>query len=376
MQMKHHQAMIRVEENGPGILLLELSGRLDSATTGEMWRKATQALSRFSPNHVIVDTSGVDYCDISGAGLFLEIRRRQQENGGTSEVRGLREEFRQLLDLFDPSKIRLQPTEKRVPVTEEVGRGAYNVWKDIRELITFLGRLSVSMVGALKDPGAVRWRDAFNAAEKAGANAMPIVALVSFLVGMIMAFQSSIPMRQFGAQIYVANLVGLSMLRELGPLMTSLILAGRTGSAFAAELGTMKVREEIDALVTLGLDPVRFLVVTRVMAVSLMTPLLAVFADLLGVVGGAVVMVSTGISLKTYYYQTLYALTYGDLLGGLFKSFFFGLIVAGVGCARGLQTGTGPAAVGASTTSAVVTGIVLIIVADGVFAMIYYSLGI
>jgi len=162
----------------------------------------------------------------------------------------------------------------------------------------------------------------------------------------------------------------------MGPLITAIILAGRSGSAFAAELGTMKVREEIDALTTMGLEPVRFLVVPRVLAAVTMTPLLAMFANLFGLIGGAVVMRSLGFSLVTYVNQILSAVTVGDLLGGLFKSLVYGIVVAGIGCLRGLQTTTGASAVGQSTTSAVVSGIVLIAIVDGGFAVVFYALGL
>jgi phospholipid/cholesterol/gamma-HCH transport system permease protein len=375
-EKEHSQVSIDAEEARPGVLLLKVSGRLDATTTGGTWRYAMLAIGRSSPEHVVVEAAGVQYCDISGIGFFMEIGRRQRLRNGTVEIKGLRTEFRQLLDLFDPEKIETKRPESRVNVTERLGASANGAWQDIEGLIAFLGELCDALVVAAKHPRSVRWKDGLRAAEKHGVDALPIVALVSFLVGLIMAFQSAIPMRQFGAQIYVANLVALSMLRELGPLMTAIILAGRTGSAFAAELGTMKVREEIDALITMGLEPVRFLVVTRLIAGLFMTPLLTVFADLLGMVGGGVVILSLGFSLETYYYQIVGAVTYIDFLGGLAKSFAFGLIVAGIGCARGLQTGVGAAAVGESTTKAVVTGIILIIVADGTFAVVYYYLGI
>jgi phospholipid/cholesterol/gamma-HCH transport system permease protein len=222
----------------------------------------------------------------------------------------------------------------------------------------------------------VRWKDAFLVAETAGVNALPVIALIGFLMGLIMAFQAAIPMRQFGAVIYVANLVGLSMVRELGPLMTAIVLAGRSGSAFAAELGTMKVNEEIDALITMGLDPVQFLVVTRIFAAVIMTPLLTLFADFIGVMGGSIVLLSMGYSIDTYLRQIFSMVTYVDLLGGLFKSIVFGVLVANIGCLRGLQTEMGASAVGDSTTRAVVGGIVLIVVTDGIFSVIYYYLGI
>jgi phospholipid/cholesterol/gamma-HCH transport system permease protein len=202
------------------------------------------------------------------------------------------------------------------------------------------------------------------------------VALIAFLMGLIMAFQAASPLRQFGAELFIANLIGLSVLRELGPLMTAIVVAGRSGSAFAAELGTMKVREEIDALKTMGLDPVRFLIVPRVVAAVCMTPLLTIFADLVGLMGGSVVMLSLGFPLITYFHQVQYAVSYGSLVGGLVKAFVFGILVAGIGCLRGLQARTGATAVGESTTSAVVSGIILIAITDGIFSVIYYYLGV
>jgi phospholipid/cholesterol/gamma-HCH transport system permease protein len=191
-----------------------------------------------------------------------------------------------------------------------------------------------------------------------------------------MSFQAAIPLRQFGADILVADLIALSMLRELGPLMTAIILAGRTGSAFAAELGTMKINEEVDALKTMGLDPVRFLVVSRVVAAVAVTPLLTLFANLMGLVGGAVVLMSLGYPLVAYVREAQAAVGFHDFAGGMVKSFVYGVLVAAIGCLRGLQTSLGASAVGRSTTRAVVSGIVLIALADGVFAVVYYFLDI
>lgn len=192
----------------------------------------------------------------------------------------------------------------------------------------------------------MRWKDAFLVAGTAGVNALPIVGLISFLVGPIIAFQAAIPMKQSGAEIFVADLIATAMLRELGPLVTAIVLAGRSGLAFAAEIGTMKINEEINALTTMGLDPVRFLVVTRVIAAVLMTPLLSVFANLMGLVGGAIVVLSLGYPLVTYVNQVPGAADFVDLIGGLSKAFVFGLIAAGIGCLRGLQTKTRASAAG------------------------------
>jgi phospholipid/cholesterol/gamma-HCH transport system permease protein len=371
-------ASVHADLSKEGIVTLAISGRLDSMTTGKVWRETIEILKRSSARLIVVDASKIDYCDGSGIGLLLDVRRRQQRTGGKVEIRGLQEEFQRLLDAFDPSEFKAPEEErsKAGDLPEEIGRATVTVWEDTRALISFVGELCVALMYGISRPRQVRWKDVLLVAETAGVNALPIIALTSFLIGLIMAFQAAIPMRQFGAEIFVANLIGLSMLRELGPLMTAIILAGRSGSAFAAELGTMKVNEEIDALTTMGLDPVRFLVVSRVIAAVLMTPLLTVFANLLGVMGGSVVLLSLGFPLITYFNQLLTAVTYGDLLGGLLKSFVFGILVAGIGCLRGIQTGTGASAVGESTTRAVVSGIVIIVVTDGIFSVVYFYLGI
>jgi phospholipid/cholesterol/gamma-HCH transport system permease protein len=362
----------------PGVLGVKIIGRLDSMSTGNIWRETKLEIDRTSPKRVIVDASGIEYCDGSGIGYLFGLRHRQQKGGGDLEIRGLQAEFQQLLDLFDPSEFEeiqaIKP--KSIGFAEKIGRATCQICEHAYALIEFLGEAGAALVQALLNPRQVRWKDAFLVAETAGVNALPVIGLVGFLMGLIMAFQAAIPMRQFGAEIYVANLVGLSMVRELGPLMTAVVLAGRSGSSFAAELGTMKINEEIDALITMGLDPVQFLVVTRVLAAVIMTPLLTLFADLIGVMGGSIVLLSMGYSLSSYFNQMVSMVDYMDLLGGLFKSIVFGFMVAGIGCLRGLQTEIGASAVGDSTTRAVVGGIVLIVVADGIFSVVYYYLGI
>jgi phospholipid/cholesterol/gamma-HCH transport system permease protein len=203
------------------------------------------------------------------------------------------------------------------------------------------------------------------------------VGLISFLVGVILAFVSAVQLKQFGAQIYVANLVGVAMTREMGALMSAILMAGRTGAAFAAELGTMKVTQELDAFTTAGFAIPEFLVLPRVMALVLMMPLLCLYADLLGILGGAAIGVGVlDLSWTMYIGQTIHAIRLGDTIGGLFKSAVYGGLIAGAGCLRGLQAGSSATAVGKAATSAVVTSLVAIIVACGVFAVLFYVLGI
>ena len=232
------------------------------------------------------------------------------------------------------------------------------------------------LLRALRHPREIRFRDAVAVADAAGLGATPIMVGVGFLLGLILAFQGAIPMQRFAAEIFVADLIGLSMLRELGPLMASVLLTARSGSAFAAEIGTMKVNEEIDALSTMGIEPVRFLVIPRVLAAVAVVPALATLTSLAGLVGGGVVYLSLGFPAVTYMNRIVDMVSGTDVLGGLVKAMVFGVIVAAIGCLRGLQTGKGAQAVGASTTSSVVSGIVAIAIADGIFAVVFYVLGI
>ena len=376
--MIENAVTLKTEVSKDGVTTIAISGRLDSTSTGSIWENAIEALSPASSKRVVVDASGIDYCDGTGVGLLMDLHRHQRMTGGDFKIKGLRAEFQKLVDQFDPADFKKSHIEKpqKAKLTEEVGRATFTVWGNIHTQISFLGELIVALIYAAGNPRQVRWKDAFLIAETAGVNALPIIALISFLIGLIMAFQAAIPMREFGAEIYVADLIALSVLRELGPLMTAIIMAGRTSSAFAAELGTMKVNEEVDALTTMGLDPVRFLVVTRVLATLVMMPLLTIFANLFGVMGGSVVLVSMGYPLITYFDRIMLAADYVDLSGGLLKSLAFALLVSGIGCLRGLKTTTGASAVGDSTTRAVVSVIILIVITDGIFSVVYFYLGI
>ncbi|WP_243359114.1 ABC transporter permease [Fundidesulfovibrio terrae] len=359
----------------PAGLALGVSGRLDAAGVAAIWDRAVRLAVSPGPT-LTVDASGVGYCDVAGLALLLELRRRAESAGAGFALTGLNERFRSLYEQFTPQDLSPPASELVKPsLPEEVGRKASILIEDIIALVGFVGEFSMALARAAANPRRVRWADAVHVAETAGANAFPIIVLIGFLMGLIMAFQSAMPLKQFGAEIFVANLLGLSMLRELGPLVTAIILAGRSGSAFAAEIGTMTVNEEINALVTMGLDPVRFLVVTRVLAAMAMTPLLTIFFNLAGLVGGALVMLSLGYPLVAYVNQVHMSVTLGDFMGGLFKAMVFSLLVCAIGCQRGLRTRGGASSVGQSTTSAVVSGIILIAVADGVFAVVFYVMG-
>lgn len=350
----------------PGRRRIRFSGRMDAARVGPAWQAALEAAGSGST----VDVSGVEYCDASGVALLWELQRKG------ALVSGQNAETDRLLALFTETEKRQAPEVRRPesPVAL-LGRTAVELAADFREQITFLGRMAVTYAVMLRHPGTMRWGDMWLTFEKAGVQALVVVSLISFLTGLIMAFQAAPPLEQFGVDLFVVNLVALAMLRELGPIMTAIVLAGRSGSAFAAEIGTMKVNEEINALTTMGLDPVRFLAAPRVLAGILLTPVLTIYSDLMGVAGGLFVMLLRGFPPVTLWRQLTGAVEVNDVMAGIIKAFVFGALVAGIGCLRGLQTRSGATAVGVSTTRSVVSGIFYIVVVDAVFAVVYYAIG-
>jgi phospholipid/cholesterol/gamma-HCH transport system permease protein len=242
--------------------------------------------------------------------------------------------------------------------------------------LAFLGEALVAMLRLPVRRRMVRLADIAHLTDQAGLRALPLAGLLGYLMGLILAFQSAVPMRRFGADLFVADLVAIALLRELGPLLAAVILAGRTGSAQAAELGTMKVYEELDALATMGLDPMTMLVLPRLAAAMLSMPALVLVLDVAGLAGMTTVMLTFGFPPAMVATRVVGAVTSGDLLGGLFRAVCFGAAIAAIGCQAGLATGTGPRAVGLAATRAVVGGIVVTIVLDGVFALLIYRLGL
>ena len=374
MSVQDNSVDLRVETGSEG-LTIHLKGRLDSRTTGSVWRRVQDALR--TPADLVLDASGIRYCDISGVGVFVDLRHRQQTAGRSFRIQGLAEEFQRLLDQFDRVDPRAlgEPPKPKLPLPERVGRATIDVWEDFRDLVAFVGELVANLGSVLTRRQRIRWADTLQIAESAGLRALPIITLMGLVLGLIIAFQGAVPLRRYGGEVLVADMVVLAMFREMGPLFTAIMLAARSASAFAAELGTMKVNEEIDALKTMGLQPVSFLAVPRVLAGVFVTPLLTLYMNLCGLIGGGVVFVGLGLAPETYLERIVLRGSAGDLMGGLFRSLIFGIIVAGIGCMQGLQTGTGARAVGESTTRAVVSSIILIIIADGLISVVFFFLG-
>jgi len=292
-------------------------------------------------------------------------------------LQGLDPRYQPLLNEFDPIKNLFPvPVVKSKPnFLVSTGMATQNLLGDLKGLITFAGHLSSDLFWSVRHIRQVRWGDFVNAAVEAGIAALPIVGLVSFLIGVILSFQAAIGMKQFGAVFFVGPLAALGIVREMGPLITAILLAGRSSAAFAAEIGTMTVNSEVDALVSGGLSPMRFLVVPRVLAGILVAPVLTLYADIVSIVASMFTMQIYGIPFINFYNGMLSAVSVEDILSGLVKATMFGVVVSAMGCLRGMQTGTGAAAVGISATRAVVSSIVMIVIVDGIFAVISYKTG-
>jgi phospholipid/cholesterol/gamma-HCH transport system permease protein len=346
-----------------------LEGRITAHTAAPIWQSCIDTLARNPNQPVVVDASRLEYVDNVGLALLFDLTRRERPPGAAIELRELAPNLAALVGRFDPQQF-ASPTRlpRHVGTLEHVGRATAHQVAYIKELAGFVATCARALWRA-GSPRLSKWRDVLDVATEMGANAVPIVLLMGFLMGVIIAFEVGLVARQFGAVIFVVNGVGVAMLRELGALMTAIVLAGRTGAAFAAQIGTQKVNEELNAIATFGLDPIEFLVLPRLLAAILVVPLLAGLADIVGIFGGALVMTTFDVSFLQFCSQLLGAVSAGDLILGIVKAAVFGLTIATVGCYRGLETGAGAASVGLSATSAVVTSIVLVVVIDGLFAV-------
>jgi phospholipid/cholesterol/gamma-HCH transport system permease protein len=359
-------------------LRLVVKGNLDAESAGRLWRPVLRKVGRSHAKTLEIDAGQMESCDAAGIALLLELKSRQQAGKRTFRIDGLRSELAELMELFDPGPpaAPMRPTPAPIRLVEGAGEMMIDSVHTFHAQVSFVGELLAKSLTALVRPGRFRWGDTLLIVEKAGADGVGITSLLGFLIGLILAFQSAVAMGNFGAEIYTADLVTIVLFRELGPLITGFVLASRTSSAFAAELGTMKVNEEIDALTTMGIDPVHFLVFPRLIAGIVAMPLLTLFNIAFGLIGCALVMVLIGFTPTIVIEEIHAAADVTDLIGGMAKTFVFGALIAGIGCRRGLETGAGASAVGESTTRAVVASIVAIVVADGIFAVVYFFLGI
>jgi len=375
---QNDERQTRVEAEVPagqsGHVTVRLRGNLDVHSTGRLWRELESRLRPLNVAALEVDATQLNIRGGGGLALLRYLKAGGFTPAAKVDVRGLSEELNHVLGFVGKEDLEAYEAHtRRLPsLPEEIGISVRACARDLREQVAFLGKMAAELAATLFHPDRLRWPEIKRLCIAAGANALPIVSLLSFLIGLIIAFESAEPLAQFGAQIFIADTVAFAAIRELGPMMTAIMLAGRSGAAFAAEIGTMKVNEELAALATMGLDPIRFLALQRIAAGILLTPLLTVYTMFTGILGGTLVMVSLGFSLPVVYHQMATRVGLTDLGIGLGKSLVFGAIFSGVGCLRGFQTGQGPISVGLSATRAVVSSIFLIILADTVFAAVSF----
>ena len=373
------QAEISLKQQEDRKLLVVLSGswRLASSLPS-----ADELKKQIDPNQVqriAFDTDELKDWDSGLLTFLIEVNQFCFQNRIRLEPEGLPEGGRRLLKLAAavPEREGARKKARKEVFLDFIGVKTIAFWRSTMEMIDFLGEASVAFGRLLTGRASFRRSDLFLLLQECGAQALPIVSLISVLVGLILAFVGAIELKMFGAQIYVADVVGIGMVRIMGAVMTGVIMAGRTGAAFAAQIGTMQVNEEIDAFLTLGVSPMEFLVIPRMIALIVMMPLLCLYADLMGIIGGIVVsMGMLDLSLTEYLNRTLEAVTMAHLWIGLLHSAVFGVLVALAGCLRGMQCERSASGVGEATTSAVVTSIVAIVVATAVITFVCELLGI
>ncbi|NNF98034.1 MAG: MlaE family lipid ABC transporter permease subunit [Desulfobacteraceae bacterium] len=365
---------ITIEQPDEASTRLSLSGRLESGNAARVIEDVLSRLATHPPLRLDVNLERIHYFDDYGSLVLQEIRHFVESRKAAFQLINVPEHVESILSLVDFHHQDYLPTnskKKPISIFVRMGEAVIIQLDTFKYMTSFLGSVSICLVHGVLHPRSIRWGDTIVYMQKTGVDAVPIVALISFLLGLIMAFVSSMQLEQFGAGIYVASLVALSMVSEFGPIITAIIVAGRSGSAYAAEIGTMQISEEIDALFTMGFQPTLFLAIPRLIAAVIVVPVLTLFSDVFAILGGLVVS-STMLDLTvgTYITQTLEALTLFELMWGLMKSAVFAVLIALVGCLRGFQVRGGASEVGNAATSAVVSSIFLIILFDSIFAVI------
>jgi phospholipid/cholesterol/gamma-HCH transport system permease protein len=357
-----------------GAIGIQFVGRIGHLQAARLIKNLRTEINSRRPKKVTADLNRITYFDDFGVLVLMELRNYlSRENIPFSIIQPPPKvgEVLSLTNFDDPDTCGLIAPKPRDNFVLRLGHNAIEEAYNIRFLVSFLGSAAMCMARVFVQPRLLRGNETISLMQKTGVDAVPIVGLISFLMGLIMAFVSSLQLQQFGASIYVANLVALAMVSELGPIMTAIVVAGRSGSAFAAEIGTMRISDEIDALFTMGISPTQFLVVPRIVAAMVVVPLLTLFADIFAILGGMLISLAMlDLTVVTYITQTMKSLSLFEFGWGLMKSVVFAGLVAWIGCLRGFQVRGGASEVGNAATSAVVSGIFLIILFDSIFAVI------
>jgi phospholipid/cholesterol/gamma-HCH transport system permease protein len=364
-----------------GVLRIQLGGSLAIEDAAALWKRISETLAEplDDVRATELDVSAVSKIDGACMALLTQLRSELRARGVGCEFVGGSGDVRRIVDLYGGRKKKRQRRAKRKPLNavEQLGNATLSVVAETRQILDFIGQLAASTALVIRHPKRLNLRDVTLTMERAGADAAPIVLLINFLMGFVMAYQSSAQLKQFGANIYVADLVGVSMTRELGPLMMAIIICGRSGASFAAELGTMKVSEEVDALRTLGFLPLPFLVIPRMLGLILVAPVLVLLADAIGIFGGGLVaLLALDIGPTTFIIQLQSAVKATDVVSGVVKGMVFCGTIALISCQQGLATSGGAEGVGRRTTSAVVSTLFALIVLDAVFTVVLGAFGL
>jgi phospholipid/cholesterol/gamma-HCH transport system permease protein len=351
---------------------IRFRGSLRLTEAGPLWielRRLETVASR--GERLDFEMSGVQRVDGGAMALLAGVRAELQRRGVKSEFVGADAQVQKIIHLYGGDLVVARLRRRRpIGTLDQLGRATITVLVELKLVLAFLGQMVRSGAGLLRAPRSANWRELPATMERSGADAVPIVVLVNFLVGLAMAFQSAAQLKRFGANILVADLIGIAVCRELGPLMTAVVVSGRSGAAFAAELGVMQVDGEIDALRTMGFRPMRYLVLPRTLALVIVAPLLALMADVAGVLGGLVVgVLSLDLTVRGYLDETARAVTVWDVTSGIVKSMVFAIAIALIACQQGLATTGGAEGVGRRTTSAVILTLFTIIFADAVITI-------
>ena len=370
-----YQISYQREDSG---LIIYLSGEFGLKNLTAFVSEIKNLLEKNDIHEIEFDLSGVAYIDSAAALAIRKIQKTAATINVDSRLVHFPENVERIFGVINENALTQPPlktTETREGLVIQVGENSIQIVRGMLNFIAFSGELLAAMTYAIFHPRSLRAKDILFYMKRAGVDGLPIVGLISMLIGLIIAFMSFLQLRMLGANIYVPALVSFAMVKELGPIMTAILVAGRSGSAFAAEIGTMVVNEEVDALKTMGFDPVSFLAVPKIFTLIIVVPLLTLYADLFGILGGLLVgVIGLDMSFHMYIIQSLKAVTVFDVVTSLIKAAVFAVLIAGIGCQRGFQARAGAQDVGKFTTSAVVSAIFLIVVADSFFAIIFYYL--
>ncbi|MDD2761620.1 MAG: ABC transporter permease [Methylomonas sp.] len=372
------QGKVRVISNGVNVAL-EFSGHWLRGAEIQSIGAVLEQLDDLAAKCVVVRDDGLTAWDSRLPSYLLKIADYCDAKGVALDMSTMSDGLQNLLKLARavPERAGVRRSEERISLLIKIGNSVLDLTKDSLALVRFVGEVMLALRALLIGRARFRWIDLTIFIQDTGPNALPIVSLISLLVGLILAFVGALQLAMFGAQIYIADLVALGTVREMGPLMTAVIMSGRTGAAYAAQLGTMNVNSEIDALKTMGISPLEFLVLPRMLALILMMPLLTMYADLMGILGGALVSANAfDVTMMQYYNEIAKAVVLTDFCVGFFKSLVFAVLIAVAGCMRGMQCGRSASAVGDAATAAVVDSIIYIVVSDSVMTLICNQLKI